>query len=202
MSELSSLAATIFKRAGSAQRFIVAVAGPPASGKSTRAEELVKVFPEGDAALVPMDGFHYDDAVLDALGLRQRKGAPETFDFGGFFSLLQRLKAREPNVAVPRFDRGMELSRNAAALVPAEARFIIVEGNYLLLDEDPWRSLAPLFDFTVFVDVDRAELERRLIQRWREHGRDDAAAQRWIAGNDMPNVERVQGSRRKADLVI
>lgn len=202
MSELATLASTIFKRAGSSPRFVIAIAGPPASGKSTRAEALVELFPQGNAALVPMDGFHYDDAVLDALGLRHRKGAPETFDFGGFRSLIERLRAREANVAVPLFDRSIEIARNAAAIIASDVRFIFVEGNYLLLDEDPWRSLAPLFDFTIFVDVERAELERRLVQRWRDHGREDAAARHWIDTNDLPNIDRVQRSRRQADLVL
>ncbi len=202
MSELATIASTIFKHAGSAPRFMIAIAGPPASGKSTRAEALVEVFPQGNAALVAMDGFHYDDAVLDRIGLRHRKGAPETFDFGGFISLLQRLRNREPNVAVPLFDRNIELSRNAAALIDSDVRFIFVEGNYLLLDEEPWRALAPLFDFTIFVDVDRAELERRLVQRWRDHDREEAAARYWIDSNDLPNVDRVLRSRRHADLVL
>ena len=202
MSQLATIASTIFKHAGSARRFMIAIAGPPASGKSTRAESLVEVFPQGNAALVAMDGFHYDDAVLDRIGLRHRKGAPETFDFGGFISLLQRLRAREANVAVPIFDRSIEISRNAAAIIDSDVRFIFVEGNYLLLDEDPWRALSPLFDFTIFVDVDRDELERRLVQRWRDHGRDDAAARHWIDSNDLPNIDHVQRSRRQADLVI
>ncbi len=202
MSEIATLASTIFKHAGTQPRFIVAIAGPPAAGKSTRAERLVEVFPQGNAALVAMDGFHYDDAVLNRIGLRHRKGAPETFDFGGFASLLQRLRAGEPDVAVPLFDRSMEIARNAAAIIDSSVRFIFVEGNYLLLDEDPWRSLAPLFDFTIFVDVDRDELERRLVQRWRDHGRDDEAARQWINSNDLPNIDRVLGARRRADLVL
>lgn len=202
MSELASIAAQIFKRAGKSERFIVGIAGPPASGKSTRAASLVELFPKGSAVVVPMDGFHYDDGVLDRIGLRQRKGAPETFDFGGFATLLRRLKSREPNIAIPLFDRSLEISRAGADIVDADVKFIIVEGNYLLLDEEPWRALAPLFDFTIFVDVPREELERRLVARWREHGREEAAARKWIDTNDMPNVDRVLRARRDADLVI
>lgn len=202
MSELATVAATIFKRAAKADRFIVAIAGPPASGKSTRAEALAELFPEGAAAVIPMDGFHYDDRVLDQLGLRARKGAPETFDFAGFAMLLRRLKAREADVAIPRFDRDLEISRAGAALVPARTKFLLVEGNYLLLDEAPWNTLAPLFDFTIFVDVPRDELERRLVERWRHHGREEAAARNWIDTNDMPNIDRVLRSRRQADLVL
>ncbi|TIT54219.1 MAG: nucleoside/nucleotide kinase family protein, partial [Mesorhizobium sp.] len=82
--------------------------------------------------------FHFDDIVLERRGLRARKGAPDTFDFGGFETLLKRIRAGEPDIAIPVFDRSMELSRAAAAIVDAETKFILVEGNYLLLDEEPW----------------------------------------------------------------
>ncbi|TJV86444.1 MAG: nucleoside/nucleotide kinase family protein, partial [Mesorhizobium sp.] len=127
---------------------------------------------------------------------------PETFDFAGFETLLKRIRAAEPDIAIPVFDRSMELSRAAASIIGADTKFILVEGNYLLLDEEPWSRLAPLFDFSIFVDVPRAELERRLLERWHEHGRSDEDARAWIASNDMPNIDRVLARRRPADLVI
>ncbi len=202
MSEIATIAATIFRRAGKARRFVVAIAGPPGAGKSTLSSALHGVLPEGAVEVVPMDGFHYDDAVLERRGLRSRKGAPETFDFAGFEVLLKRIRAGEPDIAIPVFDRSVELSRAAAAVIGADVRFILVEGNYLLLDEEPWSRLAPLFDFSIFLDVPRGELERRLRQRWHEHGRSEADALAWIASNDMPNIERVLARRRPADLVV
>lgn len=202
MSEIASIAATIFKRAGKSRRFVVAVAGPPGSGKSTLAAALHEVLPEGNSAVVPMDGFHYDDTVLNQRGLRPRKGAPETFDYAGFETLLKRIRAIEPEIAIPVFDRSIELSRAGAAIIGGDVKFILVEGNYLLLDEQPWSGLAPLFDFSIYVDVPRFELERRLMHRWREHGKSDEDARAWIASNDMPNIDRVLAKRRPADLVV
>jgi pantothenate kinase len=202
MSEIASIAAAIFKRAGKSPRIVVAIAGPPGSGKSTLAERLREVLPEGRSAVVPMDGFHFDDAVLEPRGLRPRKGAPETFDYAGFAALLKRIRSGEPDVAIPVFDRSMELSRAGAAIVGSDVKFVIVEGNYLLLDEEPWSALAGLFDFSVFVDVPRSEIERRLMERWRGHGKSDDDARAWIASNDLPNVERVLARRRQADLVV
>ena len=202
MSEIAHIAATLFKRAGKASRFVVAIAGPPAAGKSTLSAALHDLLAEHGAAVVPMDGFHFDDGVLDRRGQRSRKGAPETFDFGGFEALLKRIRSGEPDIAIPVFDRSMELSRAAAAIVGADTRFVLVEGNYLLLDEAPWSRLGPLFDFSIFIDVPRNELERRLRQRWHEHGKSEADAVAWIASNDMPNIERVLARRRAADLVV
>jgi pantothenate kinase len=202
MSEIASIAAAIFKRAAGTQRFIVAIAGPPGSGKSTLAERLHEVLPEDKSAVVAMDGFHFDDAVLNGRGLRPRKGAPETFDYAGFAALLRRIRDAEPEIAIPVFDRSMELSRAGAAIVGSDIKFILVEGNYLLLDEEPWSALSGLFDFSIFVDVPRPELERRLMGRWRGHGKSDDDARAWIASNDLPNVERVLARRRNADLIV
>jgi pantothenate kinase len=202
MSEIASLAATIFKRAGKADRFIVAIAGPPGSGKSTLAERLSDVLPRDKTAVVPMDGFHFDDIILNQRGLRSRKGAPETFDFAGFASLLGRIRSGEPDIAIPVFDRSMELSRAGAAIIGSDVKFVLVEGNYLLLDEQPWSTLADLFDFSIFVDVPRDELEQRLMERWRVHGKSNDDSKAWIASNDMPNIERVLARRRPADLIV
>ena len=202
MSKIARIASAIFKRAASGERCIVAIAGAPAAGKSTISEALVELLPEGSAIVVPMDGFHFDDAVLEKRGLRSRKGAPETFDLGGFRHLLGRIREGEDGIAIPIFDRNMELSRAAAAVVDADKRFILVEGNYLLLDEEPWSGLAELFDLTIFLDVPRDELERRLVERWRAHGRSEADGRAWIDSNDLPNVDRVLLHRRAADLTI
>ncbi|MCT8999191.1 nucleoside triphosphate hydrolase [Chelativorans intermedius] len=199
-----TLANTLVERARYRRRLMVAVAGPPGSGKSTLAAELAEALARcGEtAAVVPMDGFHFDDAVLKAKGLSERKGAPETFDFAGLHTLLQRLRACEPEVAIPLFDRSMELSRAAAAIVEAHTRIVLVEGNYLLLDEAPWNTLSGLFDVSVFLDVPRAELERRLLARWHAHGRSSEAARHWVETNDLPNADRVLSHRLTADIVL
>jgi pantothenate kinase len=195
-----TLADLIRSKATGQGRFITALAGAPGSGKSTLAHEVVTALGTG-ARVVPMDGFHYDDAVLVARGQRARKGAPHTFDALGFLHLIRRLRV-EDEVAIPVFDRSMELSRAAADVVTADDRFLVVEGNYLLLDEAPWTDLAPLFDLTVFLDVPVAELDRRLLARWAHYGKTPAAARDWIDGNDMPNIRRVVDGSRKADIII
>ena len=194
------LAREITTRGSASDRFIVGIAGPPGAGKSTLAEAIAKAIGAG-ARVVPMDGFHYDNAVLDRLGLRARKGAPETFDTLGFVHLMQRLRAGG-DAAIPVFDRETDLARAGADMVTGADKYLIVEGNYLLLDEAPWNELAPLFDLTVFVDVPEAELERRLLDRWHHFGKTPADARHWIDSNDMPNIRRVTTGSRRADIVI
>ena len=84
----------------------------------------------------------------------------------------------------------------------ASARIRIVEGNYLLLDEPGWRDLARHFDMTVFLEVPERELERRLVQRWLDHGHDAQAARARAQANDIPNARRVAAGSRPADLVL
>jgi pantothenate kinase len=199
---IAGLVDSIVQKVGHAPRFLVGIAGPPAAGKSTTAEHAAQGLRErGESAtVVPMDGFHYDDAVLDRLGLRARKGAPNTFDCAGFAVLLKRLAACEADVAIPVFDRSMELARAGAELVSADTKFLIVEGNYLLLDYAPWSLLKPLFDLTIFIDVPIEELDRRMVARWDFYGRDRASARAWIDGNDMPNIRHVFDHSVDADI--
>jgi len=196
----AQLAVTIRAKAQAQGRFLTALAGPPGAGKSTLAAELVVALGQG-AKAVPMDGFHYDDAVLIARGARARKGAPDTFDVAGFRHLLTRLRT-EDEVAIPLFDRDLEISRAGADIVGPDDRILIVEGNYLLLNEAPWPDLAPLFDLTIWIDVPEAELDRRLMARWAHYGKTPDQARAWIDGNDMPNIRRVVAGSRPADLVI
>jgi pantothenate kinase len=187
-------------------RIVCAVAGAPGSGKSTLAEELVSRLnarEPGCAALLPMDGFHYDDLHLVPAGLRPRKGAPETFDVGGLRHMLRRLRARdEAAVAVPVFDRDLEIARAGARLIPRAVRIIVAEGNYLLLTQPPWDGLRPLFDVTAMIDVPEDILRARLTARWRGYGLSPAEIAAKVEGNDLPNGARVRNESAPADFVI
>ncbi|MBX3532036.1 MAG: nucleoside/nucleotide kinase family protein [Rhizobiaceae bacterium] len=200
MSDLAHLAATIFRRAAGRSRFLIAVAGPPGAGKTTSAARLAALL--GDAVTVPMDGFHYDNAVLDARGLRARKGAPETFDADGLVALVERLARGDRDVVAPGFDRQEDFSRAGAIVVARAIRFVVVEGNYLLLDREPWRALRPHFGLTVMLDMPKGELAHRLVRRWIDHGLDEKAARERAFGNDMANAEQVVGGSAAADIVV
>jgi fructokinase len=184
-------------------RVLVAVAGPPGAGKSTLSDALrTALIGQGhSAAVVPMDGFHLDNAVLSDHGLLARKGAPETFDVAGFIALVRRIAARE-QVYYPVFDRTRDISIAGAAELSPETRFVIFEGNYLLCDVPVWRELHPLWSATISVDPGEEEISARLLARWLHHGlsEDDARARR--DRNDLPNARFVQANSIAADLVL
>lgn len=202
--QAEALATELLVKAAGHDRYIIGLAGAPGSGKSTFADALLKsLLAKGETAVVvPMDGFHFDDIVLNARGHRVRKGAHYTFDAPGFVHLIKRIKSREPDIAIPVFDRSMELSRAAADVIDPKTRFIIVEGLYLLLKREPWNALKPLFDVSVFLSVPKPELERRLTRRILDHGHDETHAKSWIASNDMLNADEVVGNSDLADIVI
>ncbi|MCB1492569.1 MAG: nucleoside/nucleotide kinase family protein [Rhodobiaceae bacterium] len=187
-------------------RSLVAVAGPPASGKSTLAEGLVERLNAerpGVAALLPMDGYHFDDLLLVPWRRRARKGAPDTFDVGGFRAMLRRLRDNaEEAIAVPVFDRDIEIARAGARMIPNTARLIVVEGNYLLLRTPPWDTLKPLFDVTVMIETDAETLRRRLTARWQGYDLPADEVRRKVEENDLPNGLTVIADSAEADYVI
>jgi len=184
-------------RAGSA-RLLVGIAGAPGSGKSTLAEILVAQLNgllstrNESAIVVPMDGFHLDNAILAQHGTRAVKGSPQTFDIVGLLNLVKRLcGSTGETVYAPVFDRESDLARNAALAVHQHHSIVLVEGNYLLLQRDGWRKLGVLFDCTIMLDVAEAVLEKRLVQRWLDHGHTAEGALEKATGNDIPNAHVV-----------
>lgn len=201
--DLAGLADRLVASQGPKRR-IVAVAGAPGSGKSTFAERLRDRIAERlPVEVVPMDGFHYDDAVLEARGWRPRKGAPHTFDVDGFGATLDRLRVDDGrDVAIPVFDRSIEIARAGARIITPEARLLIAEGNYLLLDDPDWAPLRDRFDATVFLDVPEDEIEARLLDRWQGYGLDEAAIAAKLQENDLPNALLVMLRSVPADFVV
>ncbi|MGW6546460.1 nucleoside/nucleotide kinase family protein [Streptomyces massasporeus] len=189
------------------RRAILGIAGSPGAGKSTLAERLVRELNgTGDpwVAHVPMDGFHLADAELERLGRRDRKGAPDTFDAAGYAALLARLREDHPadTVYAPGFERDLEQPLAGAVPVPASARLIVTEGNYLLLGTGAWPRVRPLLDEAWFCELSEPERLRRLIARHEEFGKTPEEAAAWVERSDQPNAELVAATRDRADLVV
>ncbi|WP_338087652.1 nucleoside/nucleotide kinase family protein [Nocardioides lijunqiniae] len=178
---------------------MLGITGAPGAGKSTLAALLAA---RHAATVVPMDGFHLADVELDRRGLRDRKGAPETFDAAGYAALLRRVRDREDLVLAPAFERDLEQPLAGALPVAGDARLVVTEGNYLLLPEQPWpRVRAQLDDVWHVVVEDDLRLER-LVARHVRFGKTPEEARAWVERVDQPNAARVQDAAGRADLVL
>lgn len=200
---VTALAEPIHELRQTQSRILVAVAGAPGSGKSTLAEEVARRLrlQKCPAMVVPMDGFHLDNRILEERGKLARKGAPETFDAAGFIHAMHRLKSRQ-EVILPAFDRKGDVSVAGAIAVPGDCPVVIVEGNYLLFDRPPWSGLEELWDLSAWLDVPMPEIRARLIQRWLSHGLSRAAATRRAETNDIPNAQCVIANALPATITI
>lgn len=185
-------------------RFLLGITGPPGAGKSAYSAEVVGAANaargSGFSAVAPMDGFHRSNEELDKLGLRDVKGAPETFDVGGFVDLLGRVRSEvDSTILWPGFDRSIEETMPDAIPITSETKLVVVEGNYLLLDRPRWRDVRRLLDEVWFVDVPRDVLRERLLSRALAGGRTEEEALRHVDGSDLRNADLVAGTRPFAD---
>jgi len=185
------------------RRAVLGITGAPAAGKTTLAQEIVKALDGDRVAHVPMDGFHLADVELERLGLRDRKGAPDTFDALGYAALLRRLhEDRDDMIYAPGFERVIEQPIAGAIPVPRAARLIVSEGNYLLVEDPRWAPVRPLVDEVWYVDLDRPERLRRLVERHIRFGKDEPSAIAWATGTDELNAAVIAATRERADLII
>ncbi|WP_241993250.1 nucleoside/nucleotide kinase family protein [Cryobacterium sp. TMB1-7] len=204
-------------------RIVVGIAGSPGAGKTTLAERLARRLTElagvdaaaaagpatGATAAVPfavhlpMDGFHLANATLDRLGRHDRKGAIDTFDGWGFVALLRRLRAETDHpVYAPSFDRAVDEGVAGALVVEPGTRIVIVEGNYLLVDREPWNLVPGLAAEVWFCETPGAERLQRLVARHQRHGRSPGAARDWAENVDGANAVLIERSAPRATLRV
>jgi fructokinase len=200
---MAGLVTSILNAPQKGQRRIVAIVGPPGSGKSTIAKALVPLVAQAGfiAQVVPMDGFHLDNSILLDRNLMDVKGSPGTFDVRGFAELISRL-SNKLEIIFPKFDRDKDLAIAGAGFVSEECDLVLVEGNYLLLDAPFWRDLWKYWDFSVFLDVEPKLLRERLMQRWLDQGLSSDQAKKRVTDNDLVNLKTVVCSSSVADLTF
>lgn len=188
------------------RRVLLGIAGAPGAGKTTLAERLVAAVQEDGrfrAAHVPMDGFHLADAALDRLGRRDRKGAIDTFDGWGYRALLQRLRnRRDEPVYAPGFERVLEQPIAGSIAVGPEIDLVVSEGNYLLVDAEPWRAAADLLDEVWFSAAPMDLLRERLVARHIAFGKSPSEAAAWVDAVDLPNAALIEPTRERAAVVV
>ena len=206
LNRLIDAAVRLTKQAESG-RAVVGITGAPGAGKSTLAAELETALRRRGllAGSVPMDGFHFSNAVLDELGRHQRKGAPDTFDVDGYLAILDRVRQAAPEgepreVLAPVYRR--DLHEPVAAGTRIAGRGIVVtEGNYLALNSLGWEGARERIDLLIMVEVDEAELIRRLVARHMSFGRHRADAGHWVRAVDLPNARLVADCANRCDEV-
>jgi len=197
-----ALAARARELAGHRPRALLGLTGPPGAGKSTLAALLVRRLGAG-AVLVPMDGFHFAQVELQRLGRAARKGAPDTFDVGGYVALLDRLRRQlDETVYAPTFRRDLEEPIAGAIPVPPTARIVVTEGNYLLENAWSWAGVRPLLDEVWYLELPEKVRVSRLVARHIAHGRSETEARRWVHDVDQANAARIEAGRDRADLVV
>lgn len=201
--DIRQAVAALRLRLSAGGRILLGVAGAPGAGKSTFSACLADAFALEGALVVPMDGFHLGNAIIDGTPLKQRKGAPDTFDVGGYVSLLQRLRRRDEEVVyAPDFRRSIDEAVAASIAVPAAVPLIITEGNYLLSEDRAWQKVRAQLDEVWFIDTAPDLRVSRLVERHMLFGMDRPAAEAWAAGSDEANAKLIAATRHRADRTI
>ncbi|MEX0859765.1 MAG: nucleoside/nucleotide kinase family protein [Cucumibacter sp.] len=185
-------------------RVMIGIAGGPGAGKSGLAEAVCDAaWPGLPAQVIPMDGFHMRQKKLQRLGLAGDKGAPHTFEAERFIEFVARLRTARRAMPGPAYSREIEDVVPDAYVVSRKERLLIVEGNYLLLDKEPWRVLRDLFDLTIFVSLSRKRAKARLAKRHAEGGLfSDEHIARHVEEVDMVNFDLVAKTASRADLIL
>ena len=203
----------IEQRAG-VERLLVGIAGPPGSGKSTFASVLSAVV---DASLsrpscvvVGMDGWHFPNTYLVSHNtlmdgkqtpLRQLKGIPESFDHASLSTFLEKIR-RETTLSYPVYSREIHEPVSDAGRIEAHHHYILVEGNYLLLDRPPWSRIAELFDYTIFLRAPRPALLKGLRERHLRGGKSEQETARHLLMVDERNIDLVLADSLSPDLLV
>ncbi|KAK7336813.1 hypothetical protein VNO77_17361 [Canavalia gladiata] len=203
------------------QKLLVGLAGPPGAGKSTLAYEVVKrinklwpekassfdsqVQPPDVAIVVPMDGFHLYRSELDAMEnpeeAHARRGAPWTFNPLQLLTCLKNLRTHG-SVYAPSFDHGVGDPVEDDIFVNLQHKVVIVEGNYLLLEDGVWKEISSLFDEKWFIDIDIDKAMQRVLKRHISTGKPPDIAKQRIENNDRLNAELIMKSKKNADIII
>ena len=197
-------------REDAGHRLIVYLAGPCGAGKTTLSlllESLVHAHTKNSAHAVGIDGFHYTGEYLNShyiskngnkILMQDVKGSAETYDFEKLHGKIAALK--HADIYWSGYDRTIHDVVEDVSLI--DRQIVIIEGNWLLLDEPPWRELEQFCDYSIFVDADREMLISRLVERKIMGGLSAEQARGFVMRSDAENIERILTHRQKCNLEL
>ena len=192
------------------KRVLVFLAAPPGSGKSTLCSFLEKLSLETDGVTklqaIGMDGFHRRQEYLQThttirdgkeVKMVDIKGAPITFDLDKLTNAIEQV-ASDKDCYWPTYDR--HLHNPIEDAIHITGNIVLLEGNYLLLEEDGWKDLRKYADYTISLSADENMLRDRLIDRKMKSGNDLETATHFVDYSDMVNVRLCLEKTAGADL--
>lgn len=191
------------------KRILILLAAPPGCGKTTislfleyLSHQLNNVTP---LQTIGMDGFHHYQEYLDnhyiernhqKILMKDVKGCPETFNVDKFIQKIKETKTKD--TYWPLYNRAIHNPQENQVYI--NGQIILIEGNYLLLDEEPWCHIHELFDDTIFIEAHPCELKKRLISRKMLGGVPFHLASDFYLKSDGVNVKRVLNHSLKANI--
>ncbi|KAI0009213.1 P-loop containing nucleoside triphosphate hydrolase protein [Xylariaceae sp. FL0662B] len=216
------------------RRILIALAGAPGSGKTTIATNIVRALADLTAdppktVVISIDGFHLPLSALRALPNASealaRRGAPWTFDAKAAVDMVRKLRTAGNNgtgagagagaaadaagsedvVVVPTFDHAVKDPVADGLVVGRDAQVCLIEGNYVLCNEDLWSEIADLVDERWLVRVDENLARNRVAARHLAAGIEPSMelALARTDYNDIPNGRYVmEHSLGRQDVLI
>lgn len=193
------------------ERLIVFMAAPPAVGKTTLCEFLEYLSKQDESLTniqsLGLDGFHYHsdyinshDAIVlgEKVPMKQVKGCPETYDTEKLNQKLMHIKTED--ILWPIYDRNIHDVVEDQIKVTED--IVLIEGNWLMLKEEPWRSMQQYADYKILILAEQEMLKERLITRKEKGGSSREEAEAWYENSDSKNVIRVLNDSVKGDLLL
>ena len=194
------------------KRLLVMLAAPPGAGKSTLVSFLESIskdiIPECKVQAIGMDGFHRRQEYLishstfvdgEEVSMVDIKGAPITFDIDKLREYIEKALV-QPKFSWPVYDR--HLHNPVENAITIDSDILLLEGNYLLLDEDGWKDISRWADYTISIKAAPEMLRERLIDRKEKSGNTREKAEQFVDYSDMRNVRLCLEHSMKADLEL
>jgi len=151
--------------------YIIGIAGSVAVGKSTSArilQALLTRWPEHPRVeLITTDGFLYPNATLEARGIMNRKGFPESYDTRLLLQFLRNVKAGNAEVSAPVYSHIVYDIIEGETEVVRQPDILIIEGlNVLQVGSEASEFVSDYFDFSIYLDAAESDIENWYVERF------------------------------------